>query len=77
MPPKFNPKIKVIYPTCPGREVNATSALAPKIGPLGLTPKKVGDDITKATGEGESLRITMKLTIQKGPRLKGYLLPLP
>ena len=45
MPPKFNPKeIKVMYLRCPGGEVGATSALAPKIGPLGLSPKKVGDD---------------------------------
>lgn len=28
----------------------ATSSLAPKIGPLGLSPKKVGDDVMKATG---------------------------
>ena len=39
-------------------------ALAPKIGPLGLSPKKVGDDIAKATGGWKALRITVKLTIQ-------------
>ncbi|XP_036625051.1 60S ribosomal protein L12-like [Trichosurus vulpecula] len=49
---------------CTGGEVGATSALAPKIGPLGLSPKKVGDDITKATGDWKELRITVKLTIQ-------------
>jgi hypothetical protein len=27
-----------------GGEVGASSALAPKIGPLGLSPKKVGED---------------------------------
>ena len=32
-----------------GGEVAATSALAPKVGPLGLSPKKIGDDIAKAT----------------------------
>jgi hypothetical protein len=31
--------------------VGASSALAPKIGPLGLSPKKVGEDIAKATGD--------------------------
>lgn len=31
--------------------MGASSALAPKIGPLGLSPKKVGEDIAKATGE--------------------------
>ncbi|KAF4014191.1 hypothetical protein G4228_005709 [Cervus hanglu yarkandensis] len=45
MPPKFDPnEIKVVYLRCTGGEVGATSALAPKIGPLGLSPKKVGDD---------------------------------
>ncbi|MBZ3874590.1 60S ribosomal protein L12 [Sciurus carolinensis] len=64
MPPKFNPKeIRVVYLRCTG-EVGATSALAPKIGPLGLSPKKVGADIAKATGDWEGLRITVKLTIQ-------------
>ncbi|XP_037596400.1 uncharacterized protein LOC108308151 [Cebus imitator] len=49
---------------CTGGEVGATSALAPKIGPLGLSPKKAGDDIAKATGDWKGLRITVKLTIQ-------------
>jgi large subunit ribosomal protein L12e len=31
---------------------------------LGLSPKKVGDDIAKATGDWTGLRITVKLTIQ-------------
>jgi len=44
--------------------VGATSALAPKIGPLGLSPKKVGDDIAKATQEWKGLRITVQLTVQ-------------
>lgn len=63
-----------------GGEVGASSALAPKIGPLGLSPKKVGEDIAKATGDWVSpaqrstflhltlpkkgLRVTVKLTIQ-------------
>uniref|UniRef100_A0A8D2ASH4 Large ribosomal subunit protein uL11 n=1 Tax=Sciurus vulgaris TaxID=55149 RepID=A0A8D2ASH4_SCIVU len=66
MPPKFGPnEIKVgVYLRCTGGEVGATSALAPKIGPLGLSPKKVGDDIAKATGDWKGLRITVKLTIQ-------------
>ncbi|XP_004398505.1 PREDICTED: 60S ribosomal protein L12-like [Odobenus rosmarus divergens] len=65
MPPKFDPnEIKVVYLRCTSGEVGATSALAPKIGPLGLSPKKVGDDIAKATGDWKGLRITVKLTIQ-------------
>uniref|UniRef100_A0A2K5SEP6 Large ribosomal subunit protein uL11 n=1 Tax=Cebus imitator TaxID=2715852 RepID=A0A2K5SEP6_CEBIM len=65
MLPKFDPnEIKVVYLRCTGGEVGATSALAPKIGPLGLFPKKVGNDIAKATGDWKGLRITVKLTIQ-------------
>ena len=47
-----------------GGEVGATSSLAPKIGPLGLSPKKVGDDIAKGTKDWKGLKITVKLTIQ-------------
>lgn len=47
-----------------GGEVGATSALAPKIGPLGLSPKKVGEDIAKASQDWKGLRITVQLTIQ-------------
>ena len=47
-----------------GGEVAATSSLAPKIGPLGLSPKKVGDDIAKATKDWKGLKVTVKLTIQ-------------
>ncbi|CAD7687396.1 unnamed protein product [Nyctereutes procyonoides] len=65
MPPKFDTnEIKVVYLRCTSGEVGAMSALAPKIGPLGLSPKKVGDDIAKATGDWKGLRITVKLTIQ-------------
>ncbi|XP_025408798.1 60S ribosomal protein L12 [Sipha flava] len=65
MPPKFDPsEIKEVYMRCVGGEVGATSSLAPKIGPLGLSPKKVGDDIAKATSDWKGLKITVKLTIQ-------------
>lgn len=37
--------------------------MAPKIGPLGLSPKKVGDDIAKATQDWKGLKVTCKLTI--------------
>lgn len=47
-----------------GGEVGATSSLAPKVGPLGLSPKKVGDDIAKATADWKGLKITVQLTIQ-------------
>ena len=65
MPPKFDPnEIKIIYMKAVGGEVGATSSLAPKIGPLGLSPKKVGDDIAKATGDWKGLKITVQLTVQ-------------
>jgi len=65
MPPKFDPnEIKIVVLRAVGGEVGATSTLAPKIGPLGLSPKKVGDDIAKATQEWKGLKITVKLTIQ-------------
>lgn len=48
-----------------GGEVGAASSLAPKIGPLGLSPKKVGEDIAKETAkEWKGLRVTVKLTVQ-------------
>ena len=49
---------------CVGGEMAATSSLAPKIGPLGLSPKKVGDDIMKATADWKGLKVTVKLIIQ-------------
>ncbi|KAI1188542.1 ribosomal protein L11 [Nemania serpens] len=65
MAPKIDPnEIKVIHLRATGGEVGASSALAPKIGPLGLSPKKVGEDIAKATGDWKGLRVTVKLTIQ-------------
>ena len=46
-----------------GGEVAAASSLAPKIGPLGLSPKKVGEDIQKATLDWKGLSVTVKLTV--------------
>merc|ERR1712080_67182 len=57
-------EIKIIYLRATGGEVGASSALAPKIGPLGLSPKKVGEDIAKATGDWKGLRVTVRLTIE-------------
>ncbi|EJD02732.1 ribosomal protein L12 [Fomitiporia mediterranea MF3/22] len=65
MAPKLDPtEVKIIYLRATGGEVGASSALAPKIGPLGLSPKKVGEDIAKATGAWKGLRVTVQLTIQ-------------
>lgn len=50
MAPKFDPtEIKTIHLVAVGGEIGASSTLAPKIGPLGLSPKKIGEDIAKAT----------------------------
>merc|ERR1712077_110143 len=65
MGPKFDPnEVKFIYLRAVGGEVGAASSLAPKVGPLGLSPKKIGDDIAKATGDWKGLKVTVQLRIQ-------------
>lgn len=54
---------KIVIMRAVGGEVAAASALAPKVGPLGLSPKKIGDDICKATMDWKGLNVTVKLTI--------------
>lgn len=59
-------------------EVGATPALAPKIPPPGLCPQKFADDVAKATGDGEGLRIPVKLAIQnRQAQAEAGPLPLP
>ncbi|KDD76983.1 hypothetical protein H632_c48p1 [Helicosporidium sp. ATCC 50920] len=66
MPPKFDPNAVVeVFVRATGGEVGAASSLAPKIGPLGLSPKKIGEDIAKETAkEWKGLRVTVKLSVQ-------------
>jgi len=65
MPPKIDPtETKTIYVRATGGECPASSTLAPKVGPLGLSPKKVGDDIAKATKDWKGLKVTCKLTVK-------------
>eukprot|EP00180_Rhodochaete_pulchella_P004305 Plantae.Rhodophyta-Rhodochaete_pulchella.ctg8013.p1 GENE.Plantae.Rhodophyta-Rhodochaete_pulchella.ctg8013~~Plantae.Rhodophyta-Rhodochaete_pulchella.ctg8013.p1 ORF type:complete len:173 (-),score=32.96 Plantae.Rhodophyta-Rhodochaete_pulchella.ctg8013:465-983(-) len=65
MPPKFDPTaVTVIYVRTTGGEVGAVSSLAPKIGPLGLSPKKIGDQLAKATKDWKGLRVMCKLSVQ-------------
>ena len=65
MGPKFDPnEIKVIKFRVVGGEMGATSSLAPKVGPLGLSPKKIGEDIMKATGDWKGLKVTVQLKVQ-------------
>ena len=65
MPPKLDPlAIHTVILRVTGGEGAATAALAPKIGPLGLPPKKISEDIAKNTQAWKGLRITVKLTVQ-------------
>ncbi|CDI80083.1 60S ribosomal protein L12, putative [Eimeria acervulina] len=65
MAKKFDPnEIKYIYLRQTGGEVGASSVLAPKLGPLGMSPKKVGDDIAKATMAWKGLKVTVCLKVQ-------------
>ncbi|KAL6198086.1 hypothetical protein ACLB2K_027878 [Fragaria x ananassa] len=62
MPPKFDPsQVVEVYVRVTGGEVGAASSLAPKIGPLGLSPRKIGEDIAK---DWKGLHVTVKLTVQ-------------
>jgi len=65
MAPKFDPNsVMYVYVRQYGGEAAPSSVLAPKIGPLGMSPKKIGDDIIKNSGGWKGIRITVKLTIQ-------------
>lgn len=46
-----------------GGEIGSASALAPKLGPLGLSPKKVGEDIQKATMDWKGIKVTVRLSV--------------
>ncbi len=46
-----------------GGEVGSSAALAPKLGPLGLSPKKVGEDIQKATLEWKGIKVMVRLSV--------------
>ena len=73
MPPKFDPnEIKIIKFRVVGGEIGASSSLAPKVGPLGLSPKKIGEDIAKATGDWKGLKITVQLTVQNRQATVGF-----
>ena len=65
MAPKFDPnEVKVVCLRQYGAEQAPSSVLAPKVGPLGMSPKKVGDDIVKGTSQWKGIRVTVRLTIQ-------------
>merc|ERR1712156_217457 len=63
--PGFDPNaVTVIMMRVPGGEPPAASVLAPRLGPLGMSPKKVGDDIVKATSDWKGMGVMIRLTIQ-------------
>ena len=47
-----------------GGEVTSAAALAPKCGPIGLPPKKVGEDIQKATAKWRGVKIEICIAVQ-------------
>ena len=50
MPPKIDPgTVTTIFIRTVGGQVGAVSTLAPKLGPLGLSPKKIGELKKKST----------------------------
>merc|ERR1712063_111857 len=61
-PPSSDPII--IYLRCFGGEAAGAASLAPKVGPLGLSAKKIAVDVAKGTKDYKGLRVTVKLTIQ-------------
>lgn len=63
MGPPPSDDVKIVIMRTVGGEIGSASSLAPKIGPLGLSPKKVGEDIQKATLDWKGLNVTVKLTV--------------
>lgn len=47
-----------------GGEAGPASTLAPKLGPLGLNAKKVGDDIIKESSKMKGIRCMIQLKVQ-------------
>ena len=65
MGPKPDPEeIKYLYMKVVGGEVTSAAALAPKCGPIGLPPKKVGEDIQKATSKWRGVKVQIQIAVQ-------------
>ena len=47
-----------------GGEPGPAATLAPKLGPLGLNAKKVGEDIIKEGGKWKGIRVMVQLKCQ-------------
>ena len=67
MPPKPAPEAeesKFLYLKVVGGEVTSAAVLAPKCGPIGLPPKKVGEDIQKATSKWRGVKIYIQIEVK-------------
>ena len=67
MPPKgpMDPNaVHLIYMKVVGGEPAAQAALAPKCSPLGMPPKKVGEDIQKATQKWKGIKVYVEIRVQ-------------
>lgn len=62
-PPPPAGEEKIVILKAVGGEIGSASALAPKLGPLGLSPKKVGEDIQKATMEWKGIKVMVRLSV--------------
>merc|ERR1712160_90448 len=63
-PPANPDEIKYLYMKVVGGEVTSAAALAPKCGPIGLPPKKVGEDIQKATSKWRGVKVQICIAVQ-------------
>ena len=59
-----NQEVKIITVRCFGGEAMGATSLAPKVGPLGLAPKKIADDIARATVGYRGMRVPVRLIVQ-------------
>ena len=67
MPPKaaFDPNaVHYIFMKVVGGEVAPAAALAPKCSPIGMPPKKVGEDIQKATKDWKGIKVEVEIKVQ-------------
>merc|ERR1711904_572726 len=56
--------VKTLFVRVPGGEVPPVPAPAPKVGPLKLSPKSVGEDLCKATKDWKGMKVTCELLVQ-------------
>ena len=64
MPPVDPNEKKYIYMKVVGGEVAPAASLAPKCAPVGLPPKKVGEDIQKATKDWKGIKVEVEIKVQ-------------